>query len=310
MARIPFESPEEKITVEGASLVLQDLRWSSAEGVTPAGLHFVSSSPPQLREKLEGKMVLDRVDWTSDSFKNQGYNLKMARLDLLRHHIAYKSLAIMKILLQLAPGSKLIMIGDSAESDSYIYTGLKFFTEGLLSKADFCQWLSAALVEKKVIEQMFEAFERMPDNLEIESIFIRKLPRELVAPAPVVNNCIYYFEHFFQVAWALMDSHRIAPSLLWNHIRVMHNECGFSRAQLAGLLQHGADFGCDSPDLQRVALESVERLGGVIAGAEIPKWRLKKYNSVEKFPVTGPEILKAGVAWCSDLIKHRSDKKR
>ncbi|MEI6833805.1 MAG: phosphatase domain-containing protein, partial [bacterium] len=179
MAKIPFESPHDKITVPGASEVLELVRWGggSKQGDGPrAGLHFVSSSPPQLRLALDGKLTLDRLEWSSDTFKNQTYNLRMGRLDLLRHHIAYKTKAILDIALKLTPESRIVMIGDNAEYDPFIYTGVRLLLEKRFDLDNLRQWLAGAMVELPVIEQVISNDLRVPDGLRVEGVYIRSVP--------------------------------------------------------------------------------------------------------------------------------------
>ena len=61
VASIAFESATDKITVTGATDVLLAVRWGAMEAPLsddwPRPLHFVSSSPPQLRAVLEEKLA-------------------------------------------------------------------------------------------------------------------------------------------------------------------------------------------------------------------------------------------------------------
>jgi hypothetical protein len=99
MIKIAFEDADSKIAVNGAPLALLAARWGAAfEGediLGPRPLHFLSASPPQLRRVIRDKLAKDGMDWTSDTFKNQAYNLKMGRLKLLKQHVAYKTATIL-----------------------------------------------------------------------------------------------------------------------------------------------------------------------------------------------------------------------
>jgi hypothetical protein len=65
IAKIAFEDAHDKITVQGASEVLLAARWGlmnvplTGDQPFPRPLHFVSSSPPQLRS------VLENLPWTA-----------------------------------------------------------------------------------------------------------------------------------------------------------------------------------------------------------------------------------------------------
>ncbi len=181
LARTAMEDARDKITVFGAREVLLAARW--ARGVPPNGLHFVSSSPPQLRRVLESKLVLDGLDWTSDTFKNQAYNLQKRRLGLLRHHVAYKTLAILTIMAKrdegkksVGEGGRFVMIGDNAESDPLVYGGVARLLEGRCSVSEFEFHLVNAGVQSIEIAQIMPVAAKIHGKGSVSAIFIRKVP--------------------------------------------------------------------------------------------------------------------------------------
>lgn len=244
MARIPFERPHEKITVAGASEVLQSARWSFshaetefAERTPAVGLHFVSSSPPQLRSALEGKLIIDDLDWSSDTFKNQTYNLRMARIDLLKHHIAYKTRAILDVLRNAKPGAGVWMIGDNAEYDGFIYVGVKLFLEGILSIKGLKGWLGAARVESQVVGQVVSDLLPIQEKkLRVEGIFIRKLAGYPIIQLPPVTSLISQFESWFQIYWRWFRLGFIESTTLWPTIRAYHNQHGLPLSLFESIL--------------------------------------------------------------------------
>ncbi len=213
LARIAFESANEKITVEGAEFVLHACRWSQAlalnldvtvdsvrENIRPhASLHFVSSSPPQLRSVLEEKLGRDNIDWESDTFKNQIYNLRKIRIDQLRSHIAYKTSAILKILTRAKKDDFFYLIGDNAESDPPIYLGIKAFAEGTFSHAEYVNYLTALGVGADEIMQISQDFKNIP-RCFIKGIFIRLLPGKPVLDFHPFTSSISYFLNYFELA--------------------------------------------------------------------------------------------------------------
>ena len=175
LARTAMEDARDKITVFGVREVLMAARWS--RGAPPNGLHFVSSSPPQLRRVLESKLALDGLDWTSDTFKNQAYNLQRRRLSLLRHHVAYKTLAILTIMAKRADaGGRFVMIGDNAESDPLVYGGVARLIEGRIPVADFEQFLFNAGVQAIETRQIMPVAEEVHGKGTVVAVFIRKVP--------------------------------------------------------------------------------------------------------------------------------------
>ncbi len=244
MARIAFEGARDKITVTGASEVLLTVRWGDvnvpavAGGEFPRPLHFVSSSPPQLRAVLEEKMMLDGLDWTSDTFKNQAYNLRMGRMDLLRQHVAYKSLAILNVVATGGPGSKFILIGDNAESDAFIYTGIKLFLDGKLGAEGYQRYLEIAGVEGAVAKDLTA---KLPKPVaRVQGILIRNVPGHQLVLEPPLTGALQTFDNYFEAALLLLKHGVLAPERLWALTRSFHNHHGMSRSELAGRLKTAA----------------------------------------------------------------------
>ncbi|MCX6119591.1 MAG: hypothetical protein NT027_18800 [Proteobacteria bacterium] len=233
MARIPFERPHEKITVPGASEVLQCLRWSLSDNgsattgtsIAPrSGLHFVSSSPPQLRSALEGKLMLDNLDWTSDTFKNQTYNLRMARIDLLRHHIAYKTKAILDVMGKAPDGTSFWMIGDNAEYDPFVYESIRLFLNGSMNINDLGEWMAGAKVERRVVAQVLAGHEILPSRgLKVKGVLIRKLAGYPVVQIAGLTDGISLFDNWFQIAWIWLHQGLIHAQDLVSLVRAFHN---------------------------------------------------------------------------------------
>jgi hypothetical protein len=243
LARIAFENASDKITVSGASETLTLARWGepnptscSPEFPKPLSLHFVSSSPSQMRGVLEEKLAIDGLDWTSDTFKNQAYNLKKGRVDLLRQHIAYKTLAIMNILERSPAGSEFILIGDNAESDPFIYLGLSFLTEKRISIEEYSKYLGLGEVEPSICAMLGDRGTHLP-SCRIRQIFIRNAPGYQIREHAPITSSLFRFDNFFQVALSLVFLKLIAPSNLWPLVRKFHNQHGMSLASIDGELK-------------------------------------------------------------------------
>lgn len=275
MAKIPFESPHDKITVPGASEVLGLIRWSgiNSDGDMPgAALHFVSSSPPQLRLALDGKLTLDRLEWSSDTFKNQTYNLRMGRLDLLRHHIAYKTKAILDIALKLSPESRVVMIGDNAEYDPFIYTGIRLLLEGHFDLDRLRQWLSGAMVEPAVIEQVLSDDMRVPEGVLVEGIYIRSVPSYSARVDCRFDGSWHEFDHWAQVAWSFLKKGIISSASLPQLVRSFHNHHGIPLAHLRWCLYRSLERGIEDESLRRATEQTLFDLTN--AGASGPTRRM------------------------------------
>ena len=238
MTRIAFEAASDKVTVAGAAEVLELGRWGTMSeslpegGEFPRSLHFVSSSPPQLRTVLAEKMMMDGLDWTSDTFKNQAYNLRMGRMDLLRQHVAYKNLALLNLVAKTTGEAHFFLIGDSAESDAYIYTGIKLLLDGRLSAASYRAYLEAAGVESKVAQSL-AALAPVASKARVAAVLIRRVPGYVMVEEEPLTDLVQVFDDFFQAALLLMAHGLIAPLHLWPLARSFHNHHGMTQLQVA-----------------------------------------------------------------------------
>lgn len=200
MVRIAFQDAKEKVTVKGASDILKALRWPDPkQPETNRPLHFVSSSPPQLRKVLQEKLALDGLEWSSDTFKDQAYNIRKGRMDLLRQHILYKSLALLNIV-QLAPsGASFLLIGDNAEHDAYIYLGLKLLLEGRLNPESYLQYLTLAGAEPEQMKELEQRAKSLP-KVKIAAIFIRQAPGYAPLAMSLLTESLWQFPNFIDAA--------------------------------------------------------------------------------------------------------------
>lgn len=316
MAKIPFESPHDKITVPGASEVLELVRWGggSKAGDGPrAGLHFVSSSPPQLRLALDGKLTLDRLEWSSDTFKNQTYNLRMGRLDLLRHHIAYKTKAILDIALKLTPESRIVMIGDNAEYDPFIYTGVRLLLEKRFDLDNLRQWLTGAMVELPVIEQVLSNDLRVPDGLRVEGVYIRSVPSYSAQIDSRFDGTWYEFDHWAQVAWSLMKKGIITADVLPQLLRSFHNHHGVPLAHLRWCIYRALEKDIHANELRSFAEQSLLELANL--GASGPTRRMlgwefdvESANTLDGISLVDPR--EDANQWYRSIAAARLDRKK
>lgn len=239
IARIAFERASSKRSVRGASEVLLAARWShcdtNAQKLSPKPLHFVSSSPPQLRSVLEEKLHLDGIDWTSDTFKNQAYNLLKGRVDLLKHHVAYKSAAVLQLISSAQPGASFTLIGDNAEWDAYVYLGIQLFVGKRLDADGYKRYLEAAGVDMLTAQSIAKSFSNGNDA-KVHGILIRNAPNYQFIPEPKLTHGVQLFDHYFQAATALLAWGVIHPRVLWQLARAFHNRHGITRAELLACL--------------------------------------------------------------------------
>lgn len=267
MVRIAFEDAKAKVTVAGASDFLELARWYSysdqvsGHEVLPRALHFVSSSPPQLRSVLEEKLLMDGIDWTSATFKNQAYNLKMGRVDLLRQHVAYKTLAILSVVNRASPGTAFVMVGDNAETDGYIYLGIKFLAEGRMTPEGLGRYLEIAGVESAVAKEISSVATKLLPGSIVSDILIRTVPGYKVSECPPMTDFITCFTDYFDASLLLLQKGLLDHGSLWQLVRRFHNQHGYSLSNLSRRLRVLRRDERTGPDLQAAIAQVLEKTG-------------------------------------------------
>lgn len=213
LAKIPFEKAYEKITVTGAREFLQAFRqYSFHAPQTERPIHFVSSSPPQLRRVLSRKLRMDGLKWSSDTFKDQVYNIRKGRFHLLKSQIAYKSAAILNILQQSPRDSVFHMIGDNAESDAFIYLGVKLFAEKRLGRLGYLRFLDTLKVERTLSLQLLRHLKLSPFRIGL--IMIRNLPAYELPLYPPLTDPITFFDHYWDAFKLFVGENVVSTSFL------------------------------------------------------------------------------------------------
>ena len=311
VARIAFEDANDKITVSGASELLLSARWGNYRGPLledhnmssyPRPLHFVSSSPPQLRNVLEEKLAIDGLDWSSDTFKNQAYNLKKIRFNMLKQQVAYKTAAILKLMEHHKDETSYYLIGDNAETDPFIYMGIKFLVEGKLQKKQFETYLSLLGVETELSQQLWRGLKRVP-QCYVKAIFIRNISSYPYFSHPPLTDPIYLFESFYEVGIFLYIFKILEPQDFWNLLLRLHNKHGASletmSAKLLNYLAYHTDPFIESKldELKNIinfsSLKSYSKnLDDTFRSRHLEQWNLLK----------GEDILKLTKVWIDKII--------
>lgn len=176
---------------------------------------------------------MDGLDWTSDTFKDQVYNIRMGRMDLLRQHVAYKSLAILSVVDRADEGSEFVLIGDNAESDPFIYLGVKLLLSGQLSLEGYLDYMKRAGVEPQVIGDLQEFLQASKGlsgqgqltrlRKKVRSIYIRRVPGYPLLDESELTGGILLFDSFFQVALNLIVDDLVVREAIKPLLRYFHN---------------------------------------------------------------------------------------
>lgn len=309
--KIAFEDAKDKITISGAAQFLLAARWGNpwSESLPdhkfePKALHFLSASPPQLRRTIETKLTQDGLDWNSDSFKNQVYNIRKGKLNLLRHHIAYKTACALQLIQNLPAGSQLYLIGDSAEYDAFIYLNIGLYLAGKIDTESYCSILCASGVEKNIALDLLSIITDKP-NAKVTAIFIRN-----VVDAPFVKHLpltepIVIFNDYFEASLIAIKLGLIDPTALIHIARLMHNHCGLGLKQILAQLKTALNQYFTPNDtsyefinetfLQILEISSLQKDDIPVSQPILPQ------RSIDDIGLTQEEIVKHAIVWAKKL---------
>ena len=310
MLKIAFENAEEKVTVTGAPIALLAARWgnfySGETFAEPNSLHFLSASPPQLRRVIRSRLAIDGLDWSSDTFKNQAYNIRSRKLKFLKQHVAYKTALILKQMSRAPKDARFILIGDNAELDAFIYLGIQLFVEKKLSLSAYREYLSFGGVSDEVLPSLEPYLNLQKESITVAGILIRKAPRYELVEAPPLTQLVLPFDHYFEVilhfhAWGM-----VSDDMIWPISRQLHNEYGYTREDVAGALQRTVEcFGKLGRPFAHLQ-SAIERLT-----ADVPLRELSPLKNfcpglpMPRLELTEPEILKASKTWVETIANRK-----
>ena len=148
LARIPFEWAIDKKPISGMVPLLRGLRRGASQGHFAHPLFFVSGSPPELRNVIERRMVMDGVEFDGFLFKDQIGCIKRGRIKALTQQVAYKLYALAQLWEQTAEVERVVMFGDDVEEDPFIFSVFRRVLLGEIARDALCD----ALVAKGVVE--------------------------------------------------------------------------------------------------------------------------------------------------------------
>ena len=235
LLKIAFESHEDKVTVHGASELMQILSASDLKIGGNLAIHFVSASPPQLRNTIEMKLSGDKVSWNSTTFKNQTYNLRKRRFHLLRNHVSYKCATILSLFQNSPENTEIYMIGDNAEKDAFIYFLVKLVLEKKITNEMFEDILINANTPRRTAQDIAREFAKTP-KCKVKKIFIRNVPGHKTRVNKELVSDIHFFDHYLETALSLFSEERLSSLDVKTMIEKINNFRGDTYKELLVLV--------------------------------------------------------------------------
>lgn len=310
--KIAFEDAKDKITLPGAAQFLMAARWDDpwsskpmAEDFEPRALHFISASPPQLRRTIEQKLTEDGLDWNTDSFKNQAYNIRKGKLGLLRHHIAYKTATSLQLIHHSPQLKNLFLIGDSAEHDAFIYLNIALFLASKISPKSYFEILYASGVQKQVAEDLLTLMKTKP-NASVKGIFIRNVKEAPFLGKKPLTESIIVFQDYFEACLVAIRLGMIKAEAITEIARLMHNHCDLSLTDILSQLSLALREYFEEGENDYKTIAEAHKLIAKIAD---PKKELKSdlpilpRKTIAEIEMDEKDIVAQAIDWAEQLSK-------
>lgn len=208
LVKIPFEKPEDKITVPGVVTLIRHLRRVARQQGRDVRVFFISASPPQIAKSIKDKLALDGTEYEGITFKNQLQHIVRGRFRNLREQVGYKLTVLLRQRKEFPDNAREVLFGDDWESDPIIYSLYADVLAGRLSAGELPKILERIGVDPELTEEAqllasslspVDAVERIYINLE------RRSPPKLFEPFG--PRLIPAFDYFQSAACLYQDQH-------------------------------------------------------------------------------------------------------
>ena len=148
--------------MHGASELMQTISSSDLKLSGDLAIHFVSASPPQLRNTIEMKLAGDQVCWNSTSFLKSNIQHKEEKVSSIKKPHSLQMFGHSFLAPTEPEGSEIYLIGDNAEKDSFIYLLVKLVLEKEISPTMFQSILVEGNTPKDSAKDIVREFQALP----------------------------------------------------------------------------------------------------------------------------------------------------
>jgi hypothetical protein len=252
IVRTALERPDEKRTHPGATTLLRRMIDAGSE------IHILSGSPEQLRSKLEEKLKLDGIAWTSFTLKPNLRNMLRLRFRAVRDQLGYKlpmllaARANMQHTLKLAkakqptppasPGqtepieaelAHETLLGDDAEADAFVYALYSDVVAGNVDATLLQAILECGNVYPDVAAKALADAARIKPGIAVERILIHLEGQSPPSDFASYGTLVVPFYNYLQAAFVLWEDGRLEAAAVLDVARELVLEHRFDGEQLA-----------------------------------------------------------------------------
>ncbi len=169
---IPFELAVDKRAIAGTDVLLRALRAGPGQAHASHPLYFISASPPQLRKAIQGKMLMDGVEFDGITFKDQLAILRSRKVGRIKEQVGYKLSALLRNRQELPWGAREFLFGDDSEADAVIYALYADIVAGRLRGSDLDATLRGLGVDPEDAAYVTELSLNLPRAELVQRIYI------------------------------------------------------------------------------------------------------------------------------------------
>lgn len=234
LVKIPFEKPEDKVTVPGVVTLIRNLRRVARQQKREVRVYFISASPPQIAKAIKEKLALDGTEYEGITFKNQLQHIMRARFRNLREQVGYKLTVLLRQRAEFPQEAREVLFGDDWESDPVIYSLYADILAGKLRAEELPRVLDLLGVDPELASEACSLAATVEPVDAVERIYInleRGSPPGLFEPfgprlIPAFNyfqsaSCLYQDQHLdldgvAEVAQSVMAEAGLSPTHLAN----------------------------------------------------------------------------------------------
>lgn len=214
LVKIPFEKPEDKVTVPGVVTLIRHLRRVARQQGREVRVFFISASPPQIAKAIKEKLALDGTEYDGITFKNQLQHIMRGRFRNLREQVGYKLTVLLRQRNEFPDHAREVLFGDDWESDPIIYSLYADLLAGRLGAADLPQILDRIGVDPELSQEAQELARQLKPVNAVERIYInleRRSPPKIFEPFG--PRLIPTFDYFQSAACLYQDQHLDADAV-------------------------------------------------------------------------------------------------
>ncbi len=238
LARIPFESAEEKVAAPGVAALIRGLRTSAERRGDEVRVRFVSGSPPQIGKAILEKLAMDGIEHDGVTFKDQWGRIRRGKFRDLREQVGYKLTELLRQRLAEPDHAIEYLFGDDWESDPLIYSLYADVIAGFVDRARLHDILQSLKVDAELASAAIDLVgQQSPRQAAVARIFIN-----LARPSPPRNFAAYGPRlvpsfNYLQSAACLFEEGVLDAAAVSKVVADLRDANGYSAARLVNSLR-------------------------------------------------------------------------